>query len=216
MGSHIGNIFQSILEKKTDTRFFFIHCFNERNHLSKIVNSLNQYHNKNMYAINILQSEFLVQKSGCLVFLFMPQHESFLCLHMRLAASLIKSASHTVDRHSHTFTHTRKTDCKKKNVGEEMQQNRLHASLTADRFPEKGKEHAARVGNDTRKMSVQVLIYKSVVHEPDHLVPCWLLCVCVPAGKCSSGWTFWGMGSVWPLGVVHGTREAGEVAHRVP
>lgn len=97
-----------------------------------------------------------------------------------------------------------------------MQQNRLHASLTADRFPEKGKEHAARVGNDTRKMSVQVLIYKSVVHEPDHLVPCWLLCVCVPAGKCSSGWTFWGMGSVWPLGVVHGTREAGEVAHRVP
>lgn len=60
------------MKEPTKKEVCFSYTFNERNHLSKIVNSLNQYHNKNMYAINILQSEFLVQKSGCLFFFSCP------------------------------------------------------------------------------------------------------------------------------------------------
>lgn len=55
----------------------------------------------------MLQSEFLVQKSGCLV--SHPQHTQvrnflFVCLQVRLAARF--SAHHTMDTHSHTRTHT--------------------------------------------------------------------------------------------------------------
>lgn len=143
-----------------------------------------------MYAINILQSEFLVQKSGCLFSFHAPAHKRqvhfFCCLHVRHTAYLEQVTLVTHSHHMHTHAH--KTHCWRVKI-------KASSTSTAEKFLGPGKKgplvrerkqkHTATEFRSTHWKWVP--IYKSLAYESGRLVPCWLLCISA-SRQCSSSW----------------------------